>query len=192
MVISEAAVCGGVVRGGFYSPKSASFCPHNGQTYKTPDKNIRLWTEPGAQTCKVMNVNLLLSIKTIGVCVCVCVCVYCTSDICVAVLPLVPSITIARAEEMLNGEKKIFAVLSLSLSFLNKAREKSVLALDRGVDDAIVSDTKRGEHLLIHYKLTASHLFIWSLVGIKTPLTQFINLQLRWLYVCINTLQSII
>lgn len=79
-----------------------------------------------------MNVNLLL------------LCVYCTSDICVAVLPLAPSSTIARAEEMLNGEKKIFALPSLSLSFLSKARENSVLALDRGVGDAMVSDTKRG------------------------------------------------
>ena len=32
------------------------------------------------------------------------VCVYCTSDICADVLHLVPSITIARAEEMLKGE----------------------------------------------------------------------------------------
>lgn len=35
-----------------------------------------------------------------------------TSDICAAVLPLAPSITIARAEEMLKGEKKTFAPLS--------------------------------------------------------------------------------
>ncbi len=60
-------------------------------------------------------------------------------------MPLAPSITIAKAEEMLKGEQKIFAVLSFSLSFLKKAREKVVLALDRGVDDAIVSDTKKSD-----------------------------------------------
>lgn len=71
--------------------------------------------------------------------------VYCTSDICADVLPLVPSITIARAAEMLKGETKIFAVLSSSPSFWSKAREKVVLALDLEieVDDAIVPDTKK-------------------------------------------------
>lgn len=67
----------------------------------------------------------------------------CTSDICVAVLPLAPSITIARAEEMLNGEKKMFPVLSLLLSSLSKVREKALFALDRGVADAIVSGIKK-------------------------------------------------
>lgn len=74
----------------------------------------------------------------------VCEHVYFTSDICVAVLPLAPSITIARAEEMLNGEKKMFPVLLLLLSCLNKAREKEVLSLGRDVADAIVSGTKKG------------------------------------------------
>ncbi len=69
-----------------------------------------------------------------------------------AVLPLVPSITIARAEEMLKGEKKIFPVLS-SISFLNKSREKVMLALDRGFDDAIVSDMKKKEGTN-HYSTT--------------------------------------
>lgn len=81
----------------------------------------------------------------------------CTSDICVAVLPLVPSITIARAEEMLNGEKKRFPVLSSSLSFLSKAREKVALALDRGVDGAIVSEKENvGDCYSFHYILCYS------------------------------------
>ena len=69
----------------------------------------------------------------------------CTSDICVCVLPLAPSITIARAEEMLKGEKKTFAALSLSLSCLNRSRQKLVLALDRGDGESIVS-TKKAKH----------------------------------------------
>lgn len=66
-------------------------------------------------------------------------------------LPLAPSITIARAEEMLKGEKKTFAPLSSSLSFFSKAWEKAVLASGRGAGDAIVSaDQEKGDGLLIH------------------------------------------
>lgn len=53
----------------------------------------------------------------------------------------------ARAEEMLNGEKKTFAALSLSLSLLSRAREKVVLALDRGEMDAIVSAEKHRQSI---------------------------------------------
>lgn len=60
-----------------------------------------------------------------------------------AVLPLAPSITIARAEEMLNGEKKMFPVLLLLLSCLSKAREKALFASDREIADPIVSGTKK-------------------------------------------------
>lgn len=72
-------------------------------------------------------------------------CEYATFDICVAVLPFAPSSTIAKAEEMLIGEKKMFAVLFSSPSFLCTAREKVVVALDRGTDDAIVSDAKKDD-----------------------------------------------
>lgn len=79
-------------------------------------------------------------------------CVF-TSDICTAVLPLVPSITIARAEEMLKGEKKIFPVLWSSLRFLNKARVKVVLALDRGLFPVILSENRTKGLDLLHNEL---------------------------------------
>lgn len=60
------------------------------------------------------------------------VCDWPTSDICRAVLPRAPSSTIARPDEMLKGEKKIFLLLSsLSLSFLNKSRAKVALSLEK-------------------------------------------------------------
>lgn len=60
-------------------------------------------------------------------------------------LPLAPSITIARAEEMLKGEKKTLAAWSSSLSFFSRAWEKAVLASDRGAGDAIVTaDEEKG------------------------------------------------
>lgn len=65
-----------------------------------------------------------------------------TSDIWAAVLPLAPSITIAKADEMLKGEKKTLAVLSSSLNFFSKAWEKAVLASGRGAGDAIISEDK--------------------------------------------------
>ncbi len=68
-----------------------------------------------------------------------------------AVLPLAPSITIARAEEMLKGEKKIFPVLSSSFSFSNKAREKVAFALDTRSGDAIGSGMKKGGRSMNHY-----------------------------------------
>lgn len=53
-------------------------------------------------------------------------------------MPLAPSITMARAEEMLKGEKKTLEVLLSSLSFFSRAREKVVLAVVRGVAAAIL------------------------------------------------------
>lgn len=77
----------------------------------------------------------------------------CTSDICVAVLPLAPSITMARAEEMLNGEKKTFSVLSLSPRLANRAREKVLLALVRGADEAMVPAGTKNRALIVVLQL---------------------------------------
>lgn len=52
----------------------------------------------------------------------------------------------------------MFAVLSLSESLLNRAREKAVLALESGADDAIVS-TKKGGGSINHYMTSFKHCF---------------------------------
>lgn len=61
----------------------------------------------------------------------------------------------ARAAEMLRGEKKMFAALSSSLSRLSMAREKVLLAFD-GVDCAIVPDTKKSKNCVIKKGVTGN------------------------------------
>lgn len=51
---------------------------------------------------------------------------------------------------MLKGEKKMFSVFLFSPSFLDKSREKLALALESGVDDAMVSDARTEIQLTVN------------------------------------------
>lgn len=55
-------------------------------------------------------------------------CLLLTLESRAAVLPLAPRVTIAKAEEMLKGEKKMFPVGLLSLRVWNSSKAKRVLA----------------------------------------------------------------
>lgn len=82
------------------------------------------------------------------------VCATCyTCDICPAVSPLAPSITMARAAEMLKGEKKTSAAWFASASSLNKFKAKVMLALEMF---AVVILSERGKQSTVVYVTVSS------------------------------------